>query len=246
MGENALTFMDRLDDYDDNWRIIVVTGWDGCAVNGVLSTEVANYDALFAEALVTPPESDAVDAGADEWGLYNVDMAVQESASGGCNAGFLREDALLHVIVLSDEDDSSPDLNDEGEAYWQSYVDSVIAAKASEHLVTFSAVVGPEPDGCDGAYPGSSYTEAVNYTSGALLSICEKWYEELETLVIASVAVADFTLSRVPDPSTILVEVNGTERAEGWEYLSSNNLVHFSEDLPTIRDAVSITYSVAE
>ena len=30
---------------------------------------------------MTPPESDAVEAGADEWGLYNVDMAVQAVVS---------------------------------------------------------------------------------------------------------------------------------------------------------------------
>ena len=83
MGENALSFMDHLDDYDSAWQILVVTGWDGCGVNGIISADVPDYDALFAEALVTPPGQDAIDAGADEWGLYNTDMAVQESASGG-------------------------------------------------------------------------------------------------------------------------------------------------------------------
>ena len=60
MGDHALTFMDRLDDYGNSWQIIVVTGWDGCGVNGILTTAVPDYDLLFAEALLTPPELSGV------------------------------------------------------------------------------------------------------------------------------------------------------------------------------------------
>ena len=77
MGDNALAFMDRLDDYDTSWQIVVATGPTGCGVNGIISTSVEGYDHLFAEALVTPPDAAAAADGADEWGLYNVDQAVQ-------------------------------------------------------------------------------------------------------------------------------------------------------------------------
>ncbi len=246
MGEHARTFMDRLDDYDKGWQIIVVTGWDGCSVNGIISPSVSDYDQVFAEALITPPDEEAVEAGADEWGLYSVDKAIQASSSGGCNEGFLRENALLHIIILSDEPDSSPGWDGEDATYWQVYVDNVIAATGGERLVTYSAVVGPEPDGCTGADPGTGYIDAVAYTGGSELSICEEWYTELDSLVSASVEVTDFPLSRTPMIGSIRVEVAGTARTSGWEYQATGNLVHFAEDLPTIRDEVSISYEVAD
>ena len=246
MGDHALTFMDRLDDYGNSWQIIVVTGWDGCGVNGILTPTVGSYDTLFADALLTPPSQEAIDASADEWGLYDVDMAIQESTPGGCNAGFLRDNALLHVIFLSDEDDNSPGWDGGDPNYWQTYVDSIIASKSSDHLVTFSAVAGPIPDGCDGAEPGTGYAEAVDATGGTLLSICEDWYNQLDTLVDASVQVSDFPLNEIPIVSTIRVVVDNIERSYGWEYQSSGNLIHFTEDLPSTGEEVFIAYEVVE
>ena len=143
MGDHALTFMDRLDDYGNSWQIIVVTGWDGCGVNGILTPAVSSYD-IFAEALLTPPSQEAIDASADEWGLYDVDVAIQESVPGGCNEGFLRDNALLHVIFLSDEDDNSPGWDGGDPNYClQTYVDSILASKSSDHLVTFMLSLAP-------------------------------------------------------------------------------------------------------
>ena len=246
MGDHALTFMDRLDDYGNSWQIIVVTGWDGCGVNGILTPTVASYDTLFAEALLTAPAQDAIDASADEWGLYDVDMAIQESGPGGCNEGFLRDNALLHVIFLSDEDDNSPGWDGGDPNYWQTYVDSILTAKSSDHLVTFSAVAGPIPDGCEGAEPGTGYAEAVEATEGTLLSICDEWYNQLDTLVDASVQVSDFPLDQIPIVNTIRVVVDNIERNYGWEYQSSGNLIHFTEDPPSTGEEVFIAYEVVE
>ena len=246
MGANALTFMDRLDDYGNSWQIIVVTGWDGCGVNGILDASVPDYDTLFANALLTPPEQAAIDASADEWGLYDVDQAIVESGPGGCNAGFLRDDALLHVIFLSDEDDNSPGWDTGNEYYWEEYVFNVIAAKDEAHMVTFSAVAGPVPDGCDGAEPGTGYAEAVEYTGGTMLSICEEWYNQLDALVDASVQVSDFPLNAIPIVSTLRVVVDDVERNSGWEYQADGNLVHFTEDLPRTGEEVFVAYEVIE
>ena len=245
MGDHARTFMDRLDDYDSDWRMAVVTGPTGCAVGGIISTDVADYTDRFADALITPPGADAVALGADEWGLHNVDQAVQASRSGGCNEGFLRDGALLHIIILSDEPDTSPG-SDAGDGYWEDYVDAVQAAKGDDQSVTISGVIGPVPEGCDGAYPGSGYAEAIDATGGALLSICDNWSDSLGVLVLASVQVSDFPLSHVPISDTLEVLVNDEVRTRGWEYQSAENRVHFTEALPTLSYTVTIRYSVAE
>jgi hypothetical protein len=147
--------------------------------------------------------------------------------------------------MLSDENDESPGWDGADEDYWQTYIDSIQAAKG-EGYVTLSAVVGPVPDGCEGADPGFGYASAVDASGGAFLSICDAWYESLDILVLASVQVSDFPLSQTPDPDTILVEVNDEERDSGWEYQSTGNLVHFSEALPTISYTVSISYDIAD
>ncbi len=249
MGDNALTFMSQLDEFNSNWQIIVVTGWDGCGVNGILSHEVANYDQLFAQALLTPPEPDAVAAGADEWGLHNVEEAIMASVEGGCNEDFLREDALLHIIFLSDEMDTSPGWDGGDELYWQKYVDNIIASRTSppsakpvDPMVTFSAVVGPDPGGCAEADPGIGYTDAVDYTGGSFLSICDDWYNQLDTLVYSSVQIVDLPLSEEAVEETLSVVVDGSERTSGWEYQASGNLVHFKKSPPTIGEEIAISY----
>ena len=246
MGDNARTFMDHLDDYDTSWQMAVVTGPSGCAVNGTISTRVDDYTDRFAEALVTPPDADAVAEGADEWGLFNVDQAVQASRPGGCNEGFVRDNALLHIIVLSDEHDSSPGSDAGDDSYWESYIDSIKDVKGDGYGVTVSGVLGPIPDGCDGAYPGFGYSSAIEATGGALLSICDDWHDSLGVLVLASVQVSDFPLTETPDPDTIEVEVNDEERTSGWEYQTNGNLVHFTEALPTLSYTVTIRYDIAE
>jgi hypothetical protein len=39
--------------------------------------------------------------------LYTTELALTDQMNGGMNAGFLREDALLALVILSDEDDCS-------------------------------------------------------------------------------------------------------------------------------------------
>ena len=122
---------------------------------------------------------------------------------------------------------------------------NISTAKGGEHFVTFSAVVGPPPDGCAGALAGSGYIEAVEYTEGSILSICDEWYNELDSLVYASVQISDFPLSETPDVDTLKVVVDDTVREGGWEYRSEGNLVHFTESLPTTGQTVSISYDIA-
>ena len=47
-----------------------------------------------------------------EMPLYTTELALTERVSDGTNAGFLREDALLALVILSDEDDCSRTDND--------------------------------------------------------------------------------------------------------------------------------------
>ena len=236
LGEKVAEFVAGLYEFTDDWQLLAVTGPDGCGVNGVLTPQTQGYEELFAQAIITPPGQDEV----DEWGLYNVAAAIELTGEGDCNEGFLRDDAMLHVVFISDEDDNSPGW-EEGGDYWRGYVDEVLAAKSYEESVAFSAVAGPVPKGCGGAEPGWGYAEAVEDTEGEFLSICDAWYEQLEVLVGVSLRRSIFELEQIPVVDTIEVKVNQVLR-EDWTYNEGKNAVVFSSDAPQGGDEVNISY----
>jgi len=239
MGGKVTEFINGLNAYTTAWQLIVVTGPTGCNVGGILTNETADYAATFATAITTPPGVDDE----DEWGLYNVATALEAAAPGGCNEGFLRPLAPLHAIFISDEDDNSPGYDDATrDDYWQEYLNRMLETKASADQLRMSAITGPIPGGCVGAEPGWGYTEAVGAQGGALLSICEAWYEQIDMLVDASVQRPNFPLSRPPLVDTLEVRVNDLPRTEGWRYLEEGQAVRFEAEIPVTGDLVEISY----
>ena len=241
LGSQVTTFVEQLANYTDQWQLLAVTGPSGCGVNGVLTPETSDYATLFANGITTPPGEDEV----DEWGLYNSLQAISKSASGGCNEGFLRDDARIHIIFISDEDDHSPGWDKGDKNYWQTYTDAIVAAKGDANQVVFSGVIGPLPDGCDGAVAGTGYAESIEAYGGELLSICKAWYDEIDVLVDASIAWPIFHLTETPVQATLQVYVNGEERTV-WTYNGIDNTIVFTKEVPTIGDSVSVTYEVDE
>ncbi len=239
MGNNILEFTDRLSANNNSWHLAAVTGPTGCAVNGWMTETTPNFDALFSDAIVTKP----ADESQDEMGLQNVMHALDESRPGGCNEGFLRDDALLHVIFVSDENDESPGFEDP--TYWQTYVDDMNALKGSGSLLRFSAVAGDVPAGCLGADPGFGYADVVDATGGEFLSICGDWPNNLDTLADASIIWDVFPLTREPDMSSIEVRVN-QELVTTWVYEAQPNHIRFMSDPPATGDLVDIMYRTAQ
>ena len=170
-----------------------------------------------------------------EKGLHAAALAVSAPLRATRNAGFRRDHAALHVIVVSDEDDCSDDGALDGLPASDCYdapmallpvADAVrrIESAAGERP-WISAIVSPlhEPCGAFGAV-GERYLEAVFQTGGAVGSICAPdWDAVLRDLGLTSLGLREqFPLSAVADPATIEVFVNG-ESAEqspvdGWTY----------------------------
>lgn len=248
LGQNVDRFLDRVSESADDWQVIAVTGPDGCGQGGILTPDTPDYAGKFATGIMTPPP-DAETTGSDEWGLYNVFRAVLETGPNGCNAGFLREEATLHVIFLSDEDDNSPGWERGGD-YWRDYVDPVLFAKDSETQVRFSFVGGSVPNGCQAnnaqADPGYGYWDAVQATDGEFFEICDDWAAELDVLADASISRDTFPLEKTPVVSSIQVVVNDADRTDGWAYETSGQAVRFFADVPRGGDVVELYYDAAE
>jgi hypothetical protein len=237
LGDNVRNFVERLDESQNAWQIIAVTGPDGCGQGGILTPNTENFQDVFEQGIKTEPGEEDV----DEWGLFNVFKAALETAPGGCNEGFLRQDASLHVIFLTDEDDNSPGYEREG--YWKDYVNPVLYLKDDPQLVRFSAIAGPVPHGCDGADPGYGYSDAVEATSGEFISICSNWDEQIEFLADASVQQAFFPLEHKPVAEDLFdIEVNEEVRESGWLYDSERQGIEFTKDIPGAYDKVDIWY----
>lgn len=235
LGTNFATFIDTLSKYTSDWQIAVANDDDGCNNSGILTPGAPNFQSVF---------QNAVRAGGGTWteaGLTVTSHAIDLTDPSECNDGFLRTDAMLHIIMVSDEPEQSA-------RAWDSYVTEVINKKGDPSLVKFSAVAGPSPSGCtdmdNTAEYGSGYFEAVSYTSGEFLSICDDWGTNVDILATASVSVNTFELSHTPAPASVVVTVNGVEVTTGWTYNSATNAVVFDEtSAPTEGDAVEVDYA---
>ena len=173
-----------------------------------------------------------------EAGLTVTSEAIEMTDAGECNYGFMRPDAMLHIIMVSDEPEQSP-------MAWNHYVDKVVAKKGSAANVKFSAIAGDYPvSSCASAEPGTGYYEAVTATGGIFLSICSDWSDPgtLSMLAAASVQQSAFELSATPVPVSVRVFVNGNERLNGWYFDGPTNTVYFESGIPDEGDLIRITY----
>lgn len=171
------------------------------------------------------------------------------------NAGFVRDDAVLAVVVISDEDDDSAI----GDSTFISWLDGY---KGDPSKTSFSAVVGDDTFiGCQSsgfppvtASPGTRYIKYQEATGGTFQSICDEDFDEVLAYLGygASGLAFEFPLDRVPrSPAGITVEVDGTEvrrsLRDGYIYDSATNSVRFSKTaVPGPNAVIVISYPVDE
>jgi hypothetical protein len=164
------------------------------------------------------------------------------------NKGFLRDDASLSIIVISDENDYSgnmPVTQDEFIAWLQTM-------KSEPGMVTFSSIVGPDPSGCATAEAGAQYLRVTREVGGIEWSICDSdWSTVLELLGMQAAGLKrEFYLSQVPVEESIAVwvEEDGDEvhfdAGTDWTYDRARNSIRFSEYVPTPLAKVFIEYEV--
>ncbi|MDY0059095.1 MAG: choice-of-anchor D domain-containing protein [Myxococcota bacterium] len=150
----------------------------------------------------------------------------------GHNRGFLRDEASLEIVFLSDEEDQSPSQID-------FYIDFYKSIKGfrNEGLLRCWAIVGDSPRGCqtnDGsAAAGERYIEVANATGGRFHSICDaEFAQAMEDIGHTAFSLrVQFFLTRVADPDTVVVEVDGRNvpAANNWSYDPDSNSVIFEE-----------------
>ena len=164
--------------------------------------------------------------GTCEVGLEASYRAVTPSPEGHSdtyNTGFYREDALLSVVIVSDEDDGSLETADcptplefiDHAEYGPWF--TTFKGSHSSDLVYFAAIVGDAQTGCSSnwgsAEPGLGYLEVVDYLGpehSTFFSICEHdWSDVMIQIGLAAVGLrTSFNLSQVPVEGTLEVYVD--------------------------------------
>lgn len=180
-----------------------------------------------------------------------------DGTCGGWNKGFLREDAQLEIVALSDEEDQSS----QGLPFYIDYLKN-IKGWYNSGMMHFNAIVGVAgvPDspssGNDGdcvapdggtAYNGQRYIDAATETGGLCGSICEDSFNSIMNLIGDQTfsPKVQFRLTRLADPATVEVKVNNVECTKGWRYDSPSNSIIFDVDgecMPEAGDKIWVHY----
>lgn len=225
LKDNADAFMSQLAALSTDYQIMVVTEDFGCHNGSIITPSTANPVGVFSAAL------DGPSGGFTEAGLSVALKALEASGAGECNAGFLREEVALSVLLISDEPEQSP-------AGWESTLEEVLALEPDTII---SAIAGDYPNGCETAEPGDGYYQSVSATGGVFLSICETdWSPHIDAISDISTKVEGemtdtFYLSSYPDPDTIVITVDGVETSD-WTYDPKLNAIVFDEMPPDEAD----------
>lgn len=208
-------------------------------------------DSSMSEAQAQSLFLSSVNAGAQgsatEKGLDAVTAALSAPLINTTNSGFLRPNAALSVIVVSDEDDASSQSAN-------NFVSFLRGLKSSPDLVRFSGFVGTVTDldiACD-RMEGVKYIDAAYQTGGFVVDICTDNYNIAMQEVALSAAglIVRFPLSEEPTSmSSITVSIDGQEVSQdlfdGWTYDARENAIVFhGESIPSDGSTVYVSYEI--
>jgi hypothetical protein len=183
-----------------DWRLILVHAADACADGPVYEEgDRQAADDLGRDAFSGAPHP------FDERLLELASRALAENAPTECNGSFRRDDAQLHVVVVSDE----PEQSGRPASFWvddfYDYADDVVV----------SGIVDAAGR-CNGGDRG--YDDAIAATGGRSVDLCSAgWSGDLEGLADVVVAVpARFPLAGGAVEASIDARVNGRRVAVSW------------------------------
>lgn len=179
--------------------------------------------------------------------------------------GFVREDAGLAIIFVSDENDCSddnviPDDADGLRCYEdpdvrvpvQRYIEDFKNLKGEQRL-SVSSIIGPTvAEGCDDSWPGLRYESVSERLYGLLGDICDADYAELMGQIGERITdpIRTFYLEYMPVEETLEVSVDDEIIAEdprtGWTYDPEQNTVNFDGTwVPPFESSISVRYDIA-
>ncbi len=231
----------------------------------VLSKAVTNYAELFRSRVRMGT------GGSDkEKGLEASLTALSSPLADTRNLGFMRDDAMLNVVVLSDENDCSDGgalgPNATGEQCYTEYEKLRPVADIVRDLkllkppgrVVMSGIVGPEIiDNCEDTVPGRRYYAAIQMLGGVTADICQTDYGGVMQALgeVASGILHVFQLEHNAVEDTIVVTVTTLDgessevlkdASNGWTYDATYaQIVFHGTAVPPRGATIEVSYEQA-
>ncbi len=131
-------------------------------------------------------------------------QACRDDCTSRYEPRFMRPDAHLYLVFVSDEDEQSA-----GEVrYFQRFFEGALGP-GNEGSVAVAAICGDVPAPPCSAKPGVRYAALAAATGGITASICDSTFDShLQLLALDAAGLKHkFALTAVPDPATLAVEV---------------------------------------
>jgi hypothetical protein len=206
LGTNFSEFLTYFIEADVDYQIAAVTTdvmgeTAGEIIGEIISPETQNAEEVFADIV----NVGTVGTGY-EMGLQAAYEALTPPNVATVNQGFLREEAFLSLIFVSDEEDSSPlAVND----YINAFRD--IKGQRSRDVFNASALTVIDEARCpEYSRSGTRYVDVAQQTGGVLGDICAEDFASIVTeLSLNTSRLRDtFFLSAEPDAGTLKVQVN--------------------------------------
>jgi hypothetical protein len=255
LAQNLEAFMEFAIEQDIDYQVGVITtdGRDSHG-GGILRPLDGSRPRIVTPRLTDPLEvfrqNVAVGTSGDaiERGFWSAEKALTDPILNDPtkNGGFIREDASLALIFISDEPEQSANSVD----YYLNIFMSVKGFRRPE-LFTASSIVSTQ-SGCAFSGPHYRYIEVAERTGGVVSSICSTdWATDLRELsTVAFGFKSRFHLTSTPVPETIEVEIidpdGGSSTSEFWSYNPETNSVEFHPlAIPEPGDTVEVTYEVS-
>lgn len=193
----------------------------------VLSKSTPNIAAAFNQKITVAEESYDL-----EQGLGAMKRAFELRTS--TNTGFFRDDALLVVIVVTNEEDGSQD----NPGDYINFLDTIKPRTPigdRNWVFHFIGVTGAAGENCStyGNYtePGYKYMQLVDNSGGAKTTVCTGDFAAALAGVEKRIydMASRFYLDRVPDVNSIEVLINGVKISQdpvnGWTYIEADNSI---------------------
>jgi hypothetical protein len=248
LSQQVPLMVQKLNELKLDYHMAVITssmgnGGDGGKFVGAkfLTNSTANVGAALAGMLVVGETGGNLERGIDS--LLTV---LSPSYLNGAGKGFLRNDAFLAVIVLSDEDDQSV----RTQKYVTDFMDSIKAKwldGTSSWNINFIGVLADTPQ-CrtynNYSDPGLFYMGLADASNGSKESICSTDYTNAVSNIRRRITqiISDFRLNKLPLVSSITVAMNGQpvpqDLENGWIYIEDKNLIRFNGSYIPAADAV--------
>ncbi|MBV2167978.1 MAG: hypothetical protein KUL82_04645 [Bdellovibrio sp.] len=193
----------------------------------------------------------------NERGLESMERALSASYLANEGKGFFREDALLVIIALSDENDKSAVSSPV--SHYVNFLDGLKRpwVDGSRSWVFNFIGVLPTSVNCktfnDYSESGLTFIDIVRESAGVQESICSTNLSSAVSNIRARIyqILTDFKLSKLPLVETITVSINGQSvprsNVNGWDYIESLNVIRFyGSAVPSADASIKVDFKPKE